>query len=268
MMNNDRRHELPFIVGSPITQPRDFFGRDREIKPLFNLLKYKPLQNTVIIGKRHSGKTSLLNYLKVITTASSEQLRPGQKNDWLPNPENYRWIFIDFQDSYMASAERLLGHILKGLGIPVPISCNLDCFMDLVSGNLHSPAIILIDEISIGLQRCPELDDVFWESLRSLATNQTEGNLAFVLTASESPIELAYRTGCGSSFFNIFGQTITLGPLKESEAQELIASSPIPFPDEDIEWILQSSGCWPLLLQTLCRERFITIKGNEIVDGW
>jgi hypothetical protein len=63
--------------------------------------------------------------------------------------------------------------------------------MDLVSSNLRKPTIILIDEIGVGLQRCPELDDGFWESLRSLATTQTDGNLAFVLATPESPMDLA-----------------------------------------------------------------------------
>jgi len=258
----------PFIVGPPITHPCNFFGREREIKRLFNLLKHHPLQNAAIIGKRRTGKTSLLRYLENITTTSSEQLRPNQKNDWLPNPENYCWIFIDFQDSRMASRERLLGYILECLGIPVPTSCDLDCFMDLVSGNLHSPTVILMDEIGVGLQRCPELDDEFWESLRSLATNQTEGNLAFVLATPESPIELAYHTGHSSPFFNIFGYTTTLGSLKEPEARELIASSPISFPVEDREWILNQSGRWPLLLQILCRERLFTIEDNETDNEW
>ncbi|WP_293086417.1 hypothetical protein [Moorena sp. SIO4A1] len=122
--------------------------------------------------------------------------------------------------------------------------------------------------IGVGLQRCPELDDEFWESLRSLATNYTEGNLGFVLATPESPIELAHHTGHSSPFFNIFGYTTTLGPLKEPEARELIASSPISFPVEDREWILNQSGRWPLLLQILCRERLFTIEDNETDDQW
>lgn len=88
-----------FSAGPPILHPRYFFGRERELKRLFNLLRRRPLQNAAIIGKLHTGKTSLLRYLEAITTTPSEQLRPHQKSDWLPNPENYCWIFVDFQDS-------------------------------------------------------------------------------------------------------------------------------------------------------------------------
>jgi hypothetical protein len=258
----------PFITGAPITHSRHFFGRQRELKRLFDLLKRHPLQNAAIIGKRRSGKTSLLHYLKNITTTPPGQLRPGQKSDWLPYPERYCWIFVDFQDSRMGSRERLLSYILECLKMEVPTPCKLDYFMDVVSDNLRSPTVILLDEIGVGLQRCPELDDSFWECLRSLATNYTSGNLAFVLATHESPIELAHSTGHSSPFFNIFGYTATLGPLSEAEARELIASSPIPFPDEDVAWILEQSGCWPLLLQILCRERLFSLEDGEMGEDW
>lgn len=258
----------PFITGAPITQPRYFFGREKELKRLFNLLKRHPLQNAVIIGKKRSGKTSLLHYLKNITTTSAENLRPEQKSDWLPHPENYHWIFVDLQDARIQSREGLLKCILESLKLQVPTPCDLDNFMDVVSGNLHSPTVILLDEIGVGLQRCPELDDCFWESLRSLATNHTGGNLAFILATPESPIELAHNTGHSSPFFNIFGYTAYLGALTQIEARELIASSPIPFTDEDVEWILTQSCCWPLLLQILCREKLFNLEEGENNDNW
>ncbi len=258
----------PFITGAPITQPRYFFGREKELKRLFNLLKRHPLQNAAIIGKKRSGKTSLLHYLKNISTTPVEQLRPKQKSDWLPYPENYCWIFVDLQDARMQSREGLLKYILESLKMQVPTPCDLDRFMDVVSDNLHSPTVILLDEISVGLQRCPELDDCFWECLRSLATNHTSGNLAFVLATPESPIEMARNTGHSSPFFNIFGYTAYLGVLAETEARELIASSPIPFTDEDVEWILTQSCCWPLLLQILCRERLFNLEEGEKDDNW
>lgn len=258
----------PFIVGTPITHPRNFFGRQKELNRLFNLLKRRPLQNAAIIGKRRSGKTSLLYYLKNITTTPAAQLRPNQKSDWLPYPENYFWIFVDFQDPRRQSQEGLLRYILECLKMQVPNPCDLDRFMDEVSSNLHQPTVILFDEIGVGLQRCPELDDGFWESLRSLGTNYTNGNLAFVLATPESPMELARNTGHSSPFFNIFGYTTTLGALTETEARELIASSPIRFLDEDVEWILHQSGHWPILLQILCRERLFSLENGETDGTW
>ena len=267
--NNNQaiEEDSSFVTGSPITHPRHFFGRQKELKRLFNLLKRHPLQNAAIIGKRRIGKTSLLHYLKNITTTPVEELRPTQKSDWLPNPGIYKWIFVDFQDPRMASKERFLSHILENLQIKAPENCDLDNFMDVMSENLHNPTIILLDEIGVGLQRCPELDDEFWESLRSLATNHTGGNLAFILATHESPIELAHHTKHSSPFFNIFGYTATLGALNEEEARELIASSPIPFADDHVEWIIEQSQGVPLLLQILCRECLFHLEDGD-TDDW
>jgi hypothetical protein len=272
---NDGQSELPqtkspFITGIPIARPRDFFGRERQLKRLFNLLKSHPLQNAAIIGAKRSGKTSLLNYLRTITTTSPAQLRQGQRTDWLPNPQCYRWIFVDFQDARMVKREGLLSYLLESMQLPVPDPCDLERFMDQVSENVKLFTVILMDEIGVALdlQRCSELDDQFWESLRSVASNQTEGNLAFILASPENPIDLARQTGHTSSFFNIFGYTTTLGSLTETEAFQLIASSPIPLSEEDCTWILEQSHCYPLLLQILCRERLFSLEEGDSSDAW
>lgn len=260
----------PFIVGPPITHPRAFFGRERAVRRLFDLLRRPPLQNAAIIGPRRSGKTSLLHYLRFITTTPPEQLRPGQRHDWLTQPETYHWVYLDFQDARLGTRQGLLHALLTHLQLPPPAPqhCTLDYFLDIVSRSLRTPTILLLDEIGVALERYPELDDAFWESLRSLATTQVNGNLAFILAAAEPPDQLAHHTGHGSPFFNIFGYTTTLGALSEAEAQALIASSPIPFPDEDIAWILARSGRIPILLQILCRERLAALEMGEAGDEW
>jgi hypothetical protein len=137
-----------------------------------------------------------------------------------------------------------------------------------VSGNVQQPTVILMDEIGVGLRRCPELDDEFWECLRALATNQTGGNLAFVLATPESPINLAHNTGHSSPFFNIFGYTTTLAPLLEAEARELIAISSLPFSEPDTAWALSHSHRWPLLLQIFCSLRLLYLEDEDLSDDW
>jgi hypothetical protein len=262
--------ELPaFIAGPPIIHPGRFFGRERELKRIFNLLKQTPLQNAAIVGPRRSGKTSLLHYLRAITTAQPAQLRPGQKFDWLSPPLHYQWVLVDFQNPHLGTRAGLLSHILGSLNWPIPQPCDLDRFLETMSANLHSPTIIMFDEVGVALQRYrAELDDAFWEGLRSFATNSAWGNLAFILAAHEPPEQLARFSALGSPFFNIFGYTAALGPLSEPEARALISSSPISFPDSDTAWILEHSGRWPILLQILCRERLVTLEEGEATDAW
>ncbi len=261
-------NSTPFIAGPPITHPARFFGRERELRRLFNLFKRLPLQNAAVIGARRSGKTSLLHYLSRITTTPAAELRVGQRTEWLPAPAQYRWIFIDFQDPRMGERETLLRHLLTKMEMPIPEPCNLENFLETVSDHLSRPTIILMDEIGVALDRCPTLDDPFWESLRSLATNQTGGQLGFVLSAHESPQKLAAHGGLGSPFFNIFGYTATLGQLTEPEARQLLAASPIPIPPDDVEWILERSGRWPISLQLLGRERLLALEEGEQGESW
>jgi hypothetical protein len=258
----------PFIAGPPIMHPRSFFGREREVRRIFGLLSRSPLQNAAIIGPRRSGKTSLLQYLKNITLTPPTQLRPGQRYNWLPQPERYRWVFVDFQDPRMGSREGILHHLLANLDLAVPPPCNLERFLDVTYRNLRQPTVILLDEIGAALERYPELDDVFWEGLRSLTSSDSGYNLAFVLASHVSPVELANATGRSSPFFNIFGYTATLGPLQEVEGRALIANSSISLPPADAEWILSRSERWPILLQILCRERLASLEDNESGDAW
>ena len=122
----------------------------------------------------------------------------------------------------------------------------MDHFSEVISRNLHSPTVVLLFFFGVALQSYQEFDQAFWQNLRALATTQTRGNLAFILSAPDDPSKLADDNSKSSPFFNIFGYTITLGPMTETEARALVASSPLPFPDEDVEWILAQSARWPI----------------------
>jgi transcriptional regulator with XRE-family HTH domain len=259
--------DAPFIVGPPIRQPDRFFGRAFELTRIFALWRQTPLQHIAIIGARRSGKTSLLRHLMTITTADPAQLRPDQRRDWLPHPQRYRWVFVDFQDARMRRRERLLRHLLDGLGLPAPEPCGLEQFMDVVSRRLRGPALVLLDELGAALAS-PELDLSFWESLRSLANHYSDGQLGFALAAHEDPIGLAQAQHKTSPFFNIFGHTFTLGPLTDAEARELVGSAPLRFDPADVEWILEQSGRWPSLLQILCHARLAALQEGATDRAW
>lgn len=257
----------PFVAGPPITHPRQFFGRRQELKRIFGLWQRFPLQNVAVIGAHRSGKTSLVRYVEKITQTNPAQLRPGQRTNWLPQPHQYQWVFVDFQDVRMGSKERLLRYILTCLNLPVPTPCNLNTFIDTVSEQLQTPAVILMDEIEAGLT-AKELDQQFWWSLRSLGSNYTGGKLGFLLTAHQAPDLVAQEYNKPSPFFNIFGHTLKLGPLTTAEARELIASAPRPFAPADVAWILAHSGCWPALLQILCHVRLTALEEGQAGTAW
>jgi hypothetical protein len=254
-------------VGPPINQPRHFFGRERELARIFGCWQSSPLMHVTLIGPRRSGKTSLLHYLSAITATPRSDCRSSQRTDWLPEPHRYRWIWIDFQDPRMRVRERLLQHLLAGCGIEAPRPCTLESFADAMDSHAwESPCIVLMDELERGLAS-PELDQDFWHCLRALMNMPTQGNLGFLLSSHEPPQDIAEERGKTSPFFNMF-QTLELGPFTEAEARELIASSPQPFPEKDVDWILSQSGRWPFLLQVLCQERLMALGQDDASENW
>lgn len=257
-----------FVVGPPIQHPRLFFGRNDILIRVFNLIRRSPLQNAAIVGPKRSGKTSLLNYLQTITITPKQELRPNQQQNWIPQPQRYRWVFVDFLDPRTSRRESLLRFLSVNLALPQINSYTLENFLDLARGRLKVPTIILFDEIGVALQRYPELDNSFWEGLRSLASSRDGINLSFILSAHEAPEQLATKNSFGSPFFNIFGYTATLGPLLEEEAHDLIGSSPIPFSAEDRSWIMERTRRWPILLQIFCRERLLALENSDNTDTW
>ena len=260
--------KTPFVVGPPIHIPRRFFGRERELRRIFASLRGPLLQHSAVIGVQRSGKTSLLHYIRNINTESDPtHLRPGQKKNWLEHPEAYRWLFIDFQDPRVCTREGFMTYFLRQLNFPVPNPCELVQFVDTVCRYLTRPAVILLDEIQIALAN-PDFTQQFWWGLRSLAGNLTEGRLGFVI-ASHGDFN-AYLSDASkpSPFLNIFGHQVRLGPLDEPSALELISASPLPFPQEDIDWIMQQSGRWPALMQILCSARLVSLEEGSLDNAW
>lgn len=265
--NHEDRIDSPFVIGPPILNPRQFFGRERELRRVFLALRGSVLQNVAVVGLQRSGKTSLLHYLRMITTTAPERLRPGQRTDWLPIQAAYRWVFIDFQDPRMLVPDNLFAHILSALDLPVNRPLDLNTFIDTACTNIDFPVVLLMDEVQAALN-AEGLDERFWWGLRSLGTNLSGGRLGFVIASQVAPERLLQRSGQPSPFFNIFGHIVQLGPLTGDEARGLIEASPLQFSEEEIDWILAESRCWPALVQTLCQSRLSALLEAQNGDSW
>jgi hypothetical protein len=257
------------IPGIPISHPCQFFGRLDILKRLRRAWQQpSALQHVAIIGKRRSGKTSLLKYLQYISKTPPMELRSGQPqgwNGWLPR--NFQFVFIDFQYFLMTKPANLLSHILDKLNLPKPNNCDLINFSQVLDEHLTKPTVMLFDEIGAGLQ-APDLDATFWSNMRALGNNCADGKLGFVVTAHEPIQTLAKDNRKESPFFNIFGHTVHLKPLAKTEALELINGFARPLPAADTDWLLQNSGGWPALLQLLCDARLHALEEGNNGDKW
>ena len=259
------------MTGPPITNPCQFFGRERELRRIFAWWRQAPMSHVALVGPKRCGKTSLLHYLARIHVTPPGDLRAGQKQDWLTSAKDYRWVWVDFRDARMRKLDSLLRHILSDLGLRVPDAsepCDLDTFMDITATpqRWQRPTIIVMDNIDAGLS-APDLGQALWDSLRALVSFATEGNLAFIVSAHEDPVRLAIQNTQTSHFFNIFN-TVQLGPLTEAEARNLITHTTSAMTEEDVTWVLAHSECWPLLVQICCEEWALAREAGQTDDGW
>ena len=77
----------PFTYGNPISDPRRFFGRAREVQQIFGRLRNEEFESSSVVGERRIGKTSLLNYLA----------DPGVRAAHGLEPERYAFVYVDLQ---------------------------------------------------------------------------------------------------------------------------------------------------------------------------
>ena len=250
--------QRPISMSKPIP-PDQFVGRANEVKHILRWWHKPPMQDGIVIGPRRSGKTSLVRYL-------AHCLQQGQEP--LPVGAGYRVVNIDFSLSRMCTMQALLKHVLGALQLDAPTSCDLETFMDIVTSCncWQTPTVFIMDEVDLGL-KSPELTTAFWNNLRYLVSNVTDGNLGFLLACSHDPAEIAKQEGKTSHFFNIL-KTVALGPLTEPEARALIDTTHPSLSEADTTWILRHSQCWPVTVQTLCHEKGMALEQGETGDGW
>lgn len=144
----------PFITGTMIMNPAEFFGRTAEIHHIVNRLK--TLQNTSVVGERRIGKSSLLYHL---SQTGCERL-----------DVNYRFLYVDLQDvKNYTSIPQLCTSILKELGIQfVPqetIQTNLIAFGEAIEQLKQNGTklVLLFDEFEELIQHRDAFPEDFFD---------------------------------------------------------------------------------------------------------
>jgi hypothetical protein len=101
------------VVGMPIVQPCQFFGRQQVLAQIYWAWNKPVPESIAIIGPKRSGKTSLLNYLIHISLAY--HLRVDQPKGW-PTAwllRHFQFVRVDFQEAKKHQPESLMIDILE-----------------------------------------------------------------------------------------------------------------------------------------------------------
>jgi transcriptional regulator with XRE-family HTH domain len=249
----------PFTYGNPISDPRRFFGRAREVEQIFGRLRNEEFESSSVVGDRRIGKTSLLNYLADPGVRAAHGLGPG----------SYNFVYVDLQmvDKAMGPEQlwrRLLVLMrqqcaddgITGVLADLERRERLDTFdLDELFQEVDDRGqhvVFLLDEfehVTGNVNFGPD----FYYGFRSLMIHH---KVALVTSSRLELIELCHsETVKSSPFFNIFAN-INLRMFSDADCQLMISRSlsgtTVQFSERDIEQVLDLAGLHPYFLQAAC----------------
>lgn len=232
----------PFFYGGRIEDPNDFVGRKVELRTIFSALESfskGQAQHISVVGERRIGKSSLLYH---VTQIYKEHLN---------QPSNYKFVYVDLDNTHNHTLEGLLLFILKQLEVSAVKRISLNEFNDLIE-KLHKKKnvcpVLCLDEFEHLANRKDEFPNQVYEALRSLGSNN---NIAFLTASKSSLSELIHHSNMTSTFPNIFS-VLTLGKFSDEESRELVARAAHcdrPFTEDECEKVLSLARNHPSHLQ-------------------
>jgi hypothetical protein len=241
----------PYYDFNAIHDPSRFFGREDQVRQLLEACDRK--QNLSVTGSRHSGKTSLLNYL----------MNPTLHQKWRDNLQQHIFVLVDLRtylektrdDFFDSVCEQIYTYGQQQASSLKRANCSGEDQFSRLLKDLHKAGfhIVLLLDAFDNIVKNRQFDANFFSFLRFPATR---GWVSYI-TASIKPLyELVIsRPEVDSPFFNIF-KNCPLGPFTHDEAEQLIitpaSATPYPFTPKEAEWILEQAGRHPFFLQVVC----------------
>lgn len=259
-----------YIVGQPILNPNNFFGRVEQVDRFFNIINGdKSWAHQLIIGLRTAGKTSYLKYISNKTVIE-------QRID--PNTPRTSIVYIDMEKG-VNTPEDFYNTVWQGIAKKLPINIahlntktshsHFEKFYDRIEEAVKlSRIVILLDEFDI-LIKSEKFDINFFRTLRSLICEFGERLILLVALnkSFEHLSEKIFIEDKTSYFFGVFYHLpIYLSQMTDDEARQVISkpakSENIIFQEREIQKIIQLSGKLPFLLQAVS-ERWLSATKSK-----
>jgi hypothetical protein len=249
----------PFTYGNPISDPRRFIGREREVEQICGRLRNQEFESSSLVGDRRIGKTSLLNYLADPAVRAERGLGPEryifvyvdlEMVDETIGPEQLwrRFLVLMRRHSIDPKFTELLGVLERDEQLD---TFTLDEFFQRVDDKgMH--VVFLLDEFEHVTSNA-NFGPGFFYGLRSLVIHH---QLALVTSSRLELIELTHSNAIKSSpFFNIFAN-INLRLFSQDDSYRLISQSlsgtAVEFSGREIEQLFDLAGPHPYFLQAAC----------------
>jgi tRNA A-37 threonylcarbamoyl transferase component Bud32 len=250
----------PYLNRVAIQDPKQFFGRTREVSKIFSRIGASRPQSISVVGERRIGKSSLLHFIN----------RPEIRARFLDQNESYAFAFIDLQQKRRLTLLEFFKELLallaketgdKSLSKLAPSFDSLRLALEGFRGEGRK-LIVLFDEFdAITTNRAFDLE--FYSFLRSIANNY---DVAYVTSSARDLQELCHtQLIADSPFFNIF-TNVFLRAFTRKESTELItrpsAEAGIPL-EGYARRITGIAGYFPYFLQIACSAYFDHLLEND-----
>ncbi len=197
-----------FLFNSPLSDPRELFGRRRERTTLMDRL-YKG-SATSIVGPRRIGKTWLMQYIRLVIP-----IQFGSR---------FRIAYIDATSPRCATVSGFVATVLEEMDtFNAPLAQRSLDLVDMEQAVRNMKAdgyipVLCIDEFE-GLTNEETFNLRFFTSLRAIA----QAGLTLIISSKRPLIQLVSDTLKTSPFFNIF-EKLTLRPFSVKEAETFVSA--------------------------------------------
>jgi AAA+ ATPase superfamily predicted ATPase len=192
-------HHNPYLNRVAIKDPKQFFGRTKEVAKIFSRIGASRPQSISVVGERRIGKSSLLYFIN----------NPEVRASFVDRPESYAFAFIDLQQKRRLTLTEFFKELFTLLAKETGDSSltSLDPAFDTLRDVLENfrrdgrKLVVLFDEFdAITANRAFDLE--FYSFLRSVANNY---DVAYVTSSARDLQELCHtQLIADSPFFNIF----------------------------------------------------------------
>lgn len=289
----------PFLNRNKVTDPKEFFGRRKEIDYTIDNLTYPEPQSVAVIGERRSGKSSLLTRLYQLLSRKEyarwrDALPERERDVWeeihnrIKSYEKFVCILLDAEEITTATGEHFSWVVIDELVSEdqtlldyvqcYPTACDEKNMPprhpQIILKNLLKEAcaagyrfVFLIDEFELLARNEKLLEANYLHYLRGISDNCA---LAFVTTSRKPLSEISYVADPhGSPFDNNFSKSLHLGLLEENECRELVEGvlencgcKPTTFRSTEVEDAIKLAGKQPYFLKIACSHLF-----NWVTEG-
>lgn len=254
-MQTSAQSPNPYYNHNAVRDFTMFFGRQRELHMLYQaIVKH---QSVSIVGPRHIGKSSLLQFLG----------KPELQQRYGFDLRQHIFILTDWReylqktrdDFFQAVCDQIVAQSQHLVTIQPSVFSGEDKFRKLLEDirNAGFHPVLLMDAFDRVTSNAA-FDAHFFSFLRSLAGIN---DLISYITSTIKPLYKVCHsdTVAQSPFFNIF-LTCPLGPLTSEEARKLVIvpteQTQYAFLPTEVDWLLNQAGQHPFFLHVACRHLF------------